>query len=69
MTTPRERSNSLVRTREFLRRLLDRTLTPRVPKAIREQAYWCLRHFPADFDINEAAKKSPEIFGRVKEKL
>ena len=66
MTIPYERSIALHNTREFLRSLLDRSKTPKIPKAIREQAYWCLRHFPADFEVNIAAKKCPEVFGEYK---
>lgn len=47
MTVPTERYNSINNAREFLRSLLDPKLTPRVPKAIRRQAYWALRHFPS----------------------
>ena len=39
-----EQQASLYRTREFLRRLLDRPMLK--PKEIREQAYRCLRHYP-----------------------
>lgn len=45
---PRERLNSIANTRDFLRSLMDPKQTPRVPKEIRRQAYWCLRHYPWD---------------------
>jgi hypothetical protein len=67
MTLPHERSIALYNTREFLRRLLDRSATPKVPKHIRTEAYWALRHFPSDFDIARASKKCPEIFGECKD--
>jgi hypothetical protein len=57
MTIPIERTNAVNNTRKFLRSLLDPKKTPRVPKMIRKQAYWCLRHFPTEFDMQEAAKK------------
>lgn len=63
MTLPYERSIALHNTREFLRSLLDKSKTPRVPKDIRQQAYWCLRHFPANFEVNIAGSKCPEVFG------
>ncbi|HEY5236215.1 MAG TPA: BPSL0761 family protein [Rhabdochlamydiaceae bacterium] len=69
MTLPRERSNSLKKTREFLRDLLDPKKTPKVPKAIRMEAYWCLRHFPADYEINYAADGAPDTFGHIEEDL
>ena len=53
MTLARERENSIRLTREFLRDLLDPKKTPRVPKAIRRMAYYCLKHYPADYHIND----------------
>jgi len=41
-----EQYRSLLETREFLFALLDPSQTPRVPRAVRERASWCLRHFP-----------------------
>lgn len=65
MTIPRERSNSIRRAREFLRSLLDPKKTPRVPRAIRREAYWALRHFPADWEINQSAEALPEIWDKL----
>ena len=49
-----EQQRALLRTQEFLRDLLDRQKTPRVPKEVRERAYRCLRHFPfLDGDTGE----------------
>jgi hypothetical protein len=41
-----EQYNSLKRTREFLRSLLNLKMRPRRVQEIREQAYRCLHHFP-----------------------
>jgi hypothetical protein len=68
MTIPIERKYALENTREFLRELLDPKKTPRIPKKIRTQAYWCLRHFPNEFDIMKAQELAPEVFGQPKEK-
>lgn len=65
MTLPRERSQALHNTREFLRALLNPKETPRVPRSIRREAYWCLRHFPCNYEIDRAAGKCPEVFGKV----
>lgn len=72
MTIARERSRSLQHARAFLRELLVAKRSPRVPKYIREEARWCLRHFPSDLDINRVARmyvglldKPFEIFDRV----
>jgi len=64
MTLPNERTNAVENAREFLRSLLDPKLTPRVPKDIRRQAYWVLRHFPGPVDMERAVKKVPEVFGK-----
>ena len=45
MTLPRERLNAIRNARLFLTSLLYRDVTPRVPKAIREQARSVLKHF------------------------
>jgi hypothetical protein len=46
---PKESVDSINRTRTFLRSLLDPKKTPKVPKAIREEASGCLRHYPFEF--------------------
>jgi hypothetical protein len=65
MTIPIERSWALKNTRDFLYTLLDPKKTPRVSAAIRQQAYWCLKHFPADYEINKAAKLAPSVFEKL----
>lgn len=62
MTMPDERYRALLRSRDFLRDLLDPKKTPRVPKDIRKQAYWCLRHFPYDYQLEMIAEALPEDF-------
>lgn len=62
MTLPDERFRAVTRAEEFLKDLCDRSKTPRVPKYIREQARWCLRHYPSALDMRETADKVPEIF-------
>lgn len=54
MTLPHERYRSVNQTREFLYELLDPKKTPRVPKAIRQQARHCLRHYPGAYDMERA---------------
>lgn len=63
MTLPREKKNAIIKARIFLRALLDPKLTPRVPKAIRKDAYWVLKHFPSEFDVEYLAKKCPDVLG------
>jgi len=43
--------------------------TPRVPKLIRDTARSMLRHYPSDFDMQRAARQSPEIFTEQMEDL
>ena len=61
MTLPCERYNAIKRTEEFLKALLDPKKTPRVPKAVRKQAYYCLRHYPSGYNLDLMATKCPEI--------
>lgn len=51
MTISSERTSSLIITEQFLKDLLDPKKTPRVPKAVRQQASRCLRHHPGMFDL------------------
>lgn len=67
MTIPIERSYSIENTREFLTSLIDPKKTPRIPKHVRLAAYWCLRHYPWDMDMEDARKKAPDVFGSNKE--
>jgi hypothetical protein len=61
MTLPCERYNAVKRTEEFLMDLLDPKKTPRVPKAVRQQAYYCLRHYLGGYNLDYLATKCPEI--------
>ena len=66
MTLPDERYRAVVQTRQFLLRLLT---TPRIPKAVKEEARSCLRHYPSDWDMQCAAAASPEVFQERMEDL
>lgn len=59
MTLPDERYRAVVQTQKFLVEILS---TPRVPKAIKDQARSCLRHYPSDWDMKRAADCAPEVF-------
>ena len=59
MTLPDERYRAVVKTQEFLVEILN---TPRVPKAIKDQASWCLRHYPSAWDMKQAAENCPMVF-------
>lgn len=46
-----EKMNAIIRSRQLLRSLLDRSATPKVPLVIREEAKSVLRHFPFSTDV------------------
>ena len=62
MTLPDERFRAVLRTRELLVNLCNPQHTPRVPKIIRDEARWCLRHYPDHYDMNKTSQTSPDIF-------
>lgn len=62
MTLPDERYRALRCGKQFLQDLLDPKKTPRVPKDIRRQAYWVLRHYPDDYHLALIAERLPEWF-------
>lgn len=51
MTLPYERLRAVNYTRDFLRDLLDPSLTPRVPKNIRDRAANLLKHYPWELEM------------------
>ena len=59
MTLPDERYRAVVQTQRFLLEILT---TPRVPKAIKDNARYCLRHYPSEYDMKRAAEGSPDVF-------
>jgi len=63
MTLPIERKHAVLRTEQFLKDLMDPKATPRVPKAIREQAYRGLKHYPHEYDMEMASQQAPTVFG------
>ena len=54
MTMPNERRWAIINTEKFLRDLMDPKKTPRVPSAIRKEAYRCLRHYPGEYHMLKA---------------
>lgn len=66
MTLPDERYRAVVQTKKFLEELMT---TPRVPKKIKDDARWCLRHYPNEWDMERVAEKAPDIFAERMEPL
>lgn len=59
MTLPDERYRAVMQTKQFLIELLT---TPRVPKVIKDQARSCLRHYPSEWEMQQAAECTPHVF-------
>jgi hypothetical protein len=66
MTLPDERYRAVVQTQRFLLEILT---TPRVPRAVKDQARACLRHYPSDYDMQLAAHGAPTVFQERMEDL
>lgn len=66
MTLPDERYRAVVQTEKFLQELLT---TPRIPKAVKEQARRCLRHYPNEWEMRQAALAAPDVFAERMEPL
>lgn len=63
MTLPDERYRAVLWASRFLRDIaLDRKKYPRIPKAVRQEAYSVLRHFPSEWEMQQAAEASPHVF-------
>jgi hypothetical protein len=50
MSLPDEQARALVSARQFLLSLCVPGKTPRVPRAVRHEARWRLKHFPSSFE-------------------
>jgi hypothetical protein len=69
MTLPDERYRAVERTRQLLLNLCNPKHTPRVPKLVRDEARYCLRHFPSQWDLDRAAEAAPDVFQQQMEPL
>lgn len=64
MTIPSERTRAVLTTKDFLFALLDPSLTPKVPKAIRDWAMGLVKHYPSTYDMMQAHCGAPNSFGK-----
>lgn len=64
MTMPDERTRAIRYAHNFLRDLLYKDVTPRVPKEIRERARSILKHYPWPMYVDMLVEKAPEILGK-----
>ena len=62
MTMPDERFRAVMQAEKFLQSLCNVNETPRVPKAIRQQARGILRHYPNHWDMIMASNGAPDHF-------
>jgi len=63
MTLPDERYRAVMWAKRFLESLsYDRTNYPRVPLKVRNEARSILRHYPSQWDMENAAHDAPDIF-------
>jgi hypothetical protein len=69
MTLPDERYRAVIQTRRFLLDLCNSQHTPRVPKLVRETARAALRHYPSDWEMQQAAAAAPQVFQERMEPL
>jgi hypothetical protein len=65
MTIPVERTNAVIFTESFLLRLLSPKETPRVPKAVRQEAKHLLRHYPTRFEMGVIADREDKSEGAM----
>lgn len=66
MTLPDERYRAVMQTKKFLEELLT---TPRLPKSVKDDARWCLRHYPSEWDMEQVAEASPHVFAKRMEEV
>jgi hypothetical protein len=70
MTLPDERYRAVTWASRFLQDLAhDRKKYPRIPKAVRQEAYSILRHFPNSWDMQRASDGAPDVFQERMEPL
>ena len=65
MTSPSERYEAVVRTRNFLLDLLEPRITPDVSRIVRDRASVLLRHFPDKTHLDAIEIIAPEVIGRI----
>jgi hypothetical protein len=63
MTLPNERTRAVQNVEVFLIKLCDPKLTPRIPREIRWEARWLLKHYPGILDLTKASHAVPDYWG------
>lgn len=65
MTTPDERTRTLLQTKDFLAELMSPEQTPGVSDEVRREARRLLRHYPGLMELDLAHRALPMFFGEV----
>ena len=69
MTLPDERYRAVLAAERLLKDLCDPSVTPRVPKMVRQRASGVLRHYPSRYEMDRASRAAPDIFAERMEDL
>ena len=62
MTTPYERTRTVIQTREFLQWMLKADQSDASEK-VKQEARRLLRHYPSDADLRDAERAVPDVWG------
>jgi hypothetical protein len=68
MTLPDERYRAVLYAKKFMEELIyDRKTYPRLPKIVRQRAAGVLRHYPNEWEMQQAAEAVPHVFAEKME--
>jgi hypothetical protein len=65
MTMPDERYRAVTWARQLMEDLTVPSVTPKIPADIRARAKTALRHYPQEWEMDEAAEAAPEVFSKT----
>lgn len=67
ITLPNERTNALLRTRQFLLDMYDPKKRPKTVGELKLRLRSCLKHYPGTWEIRQLAEQCPGILGELPE--
>jgi hypothetical protein len=67
MTLPDERYRAVIETKKFLESIV--SVRSGLSKEMKEQAMHCLRHYPGEWDLEQAAEGAPHVFAKRMEEV
>jgi hypothetical protein len=65
VTTPHQRTRSVLQTRQFLSELLSPDASPAVSRELQDEARRLLRHYPEPWHLSRLHERIPEEWGVV----